>query len=184
MCPGQLRHLCHCWHWLWPVHGAWQGCMWPPEQVTMKPFAWPLCWILQLVAGVGRGGEAAAKLLPSWAGVGKAKHNPSRNISKSHLLFELPAAVSLLFPAGRGYYFLVRVPRQGRCMCPMREMQFVAEDLYEYILAGVLNMLSKTVFMIKLIQYSKINSGIQFRREGFYVCLSQVQTHIMSSAEW
>lgn len=118
--------------------------MQPPEKVTLKPFTWQLCRILQPAVGTGRCGEAAAKLFPARACVGKAKHNPTRNVLRWHLLFALPAAVSLLFPVGRDYYFLARTPRQGRCMHPMREMEFVAKELHGYILAGVLNVLSKT----------------------------------------
>ena len=144
MWVGQLGHLCRCQRWRWPVHGAQQACMQPPEEVTAKLFAWPPCRILQPAVGTGRCGEAAAKLLPAWAGVGRAKHNPTRNILRWHLLFALPAAVLLLFPAGRDYYSLARVPRQGRCTCRMWEMQFVAKEQHGYVLAGVLNALSKT----------------------------------------
>lgn len=93
---------------------------------------------------MGRDGEAAAKMLPAWAGVGRAKRNPARNISRWHLPFALLAAVLLLFPAGREYYFLARVPRQGRCICAMQETRFAVKELHGYVLAGVLNALSKT----------------------------------------
>lgn len=83
-------------------------------------------------------------MLVAWAGVGRAKHNPIRNISRWRLLFALPAAVSLPFPAGRDYYSLARVPRHGRCTWPVREMQFVAKEQHGYVLASVLNALNKT----------------------------------------
>lgn len=89
-------------------------------------------------------GRQQQKLLVAWAGVGRAKHNPIRNISRWRLLFALPAAVSLPFPAGRDYYSPARVPRHGRCTWPVREMQFVAKEQHGYVLASVLNALNKT----------------------------------------
>lgn len=80
-------------------------------------------------------------MLPAWVGVGKAKHNPTRHISRWYFLFALQAADLLLFPADSDY-ILARVPRQVRCS--MQEMQFVVKELHGYSLANVLNVLSKT----------------------------------------
>lgn len=62
MHAGQLRHLhcCQCWRWV--MHGAQQGCMRSPEQVTMMSFTWPPCQILQ----------------PSWEDVWKQQQSCSQ----------------------------------------------------------------------------------------------------------
>lgn len=64
----------------------------------------------------------------------------------------------------------------------MWEMQFVAKDLHGHILCSVLNVLTKTAGHGDINPIEKVNSGIQFRGEGFRCCLLQAQTHIMSSA--